>query len=241
MGRPRTGRPLVLVHGTRMHRAQWEPYRELLPELSITTLDLPGHGERAGETFTADAALGAIDDAVCRARRDGDGEPPVLVGHSLGGYLAMVWAAQQRDELAALVMIGATGDPTSRLAHGYRAFAWLTPRFDPERLARASNAVMRRLGARGAHAEALPGGAGYAALPAAWEFVLDSAHPGLLGAVECPVVLINGQFDQMRVNVRRFAARARDAQVITIARASHLLPATHPQELAQILRRVATD
>ena len=223
---------LVLLHGTRMSRAQWGPYRALLPGVEVVSVDLPGHGERVGEEFTRTAALQTVQDAVAQA-----GERPVLAGHSLGGYLAAMWAAEHPDALGALVLIGATADPDGPLTGLYRVFARAMPHLDPERTARRMNALMRLLGARGEHADALPDGSAYASLPAAWDLVMAEAGPQLLDDVRCPVVLVNGQLDQMRLHVRRFADHARDACVVTIPRATHLLPATHPEQLATILRQ----
>ncbi|WP_151526058.1 alpha/beta fold hydrolase [Serinicoccus kebangsaanensis] len=227
-----TPRPaLVLLHGTRMSAAQWEPYRALLPGIDLVTVDLPGHGRRVGEEFTREAALATIDEAVGRA-----GARPVLAGHSLGGYLATVWASEHPGAVRALVLLGATADPRGPLTGVYRGFARALPLVGEERVARGANALMRRLGARGEHADALPDGRAYAALPAAWELVMSEVRPDLLGAVGCPVTLVNGQFDQMRVHVRRFAAAAGDVRIVTIPRASHLMPATHPEQVADVLR-----
>ncbi len=232
--RPRPA--LVLVHGTRMNAAQWEPYRALLPDVQLVTVDLPGHGDRVGEEFTAESALSTIDRAVGRARAVAGGVPPVLCGHSLGGYLSMTWADQHPGELGGLVLLGATADPRSRLAGVYRGFARVLPVVGPDRMARAVNAVMRVLGARGEHARLLPDGAAYAALPAAWELVMSGGGPQLLTSVDVPVTLVNGQLDQMRLHVGRYAAACRQVRVVTVPRASHLLPATHPEQVAEVLR-----
>lgn len=221
-----------------MSAAQWEPYRTLLPEIDLVTIDLPGHGARVDEAFTREAALAAIDDAVTQASRSAPA--PVLAGHSLGGYLSMMWAAQHPGALASLVLLGATADPRGPLTGVYRGFARVLPAVGEDRMARGANAVMRALGARGEHAELLPDGRAYAALPAAWELIIAEARPELLSSVRCPVVLVNGQFDQMRLHVRRFAAAARDARVVTIPRASHLMPATHPQQVARVLREAVS-
>jgi pimeloyl-ACP methyl ester carboxylesterase len=228
-------RALILLHGTRMSRRQWRPYEDLLPGLPLVTRDLPGHGERAGEEFTRDAALATVDDAVAQARELGDGRP-VLTGHSLGGYLGAMWAAQHPHDLGALVLIGATGDPSGPLSSLYRGFARAVPYVDAERMARWMNVLFRRVGAKGEHAELLPDGAAYAALPAAWELVLDECGPELLREVGCPVWMVNGQLDQMRLHVDRFAASAQDPQVVTVPRATHLMPATHPEQVAAVLR-----
>lgn len=224
---------LVLVHGTRMEGRQWEPYLPLLPGVEVVAPDLPGHGTRAGEEFTLDAALRTITDAVDGA---GPGQRVVLAGHSLGGYLATVWAARNPGRLDRLVLVGATADPAGPLTGVYRSFARLVGRSDPDRMARATNRMVRWLGARPEVVDALPGGESYAALPAAWQVVMDECGPDLLRAVDCPVVLVNGQFDQMRLHVRRYAAAAADARVVTVPRATHLMPLTHPAQLARILR-----
>lgn len=228
-------RALILLHGTRMSRRQWEPYRALLPGLQLVLADLPGHGLRAGEEFTREAALATVDDAVREARRMSE-RLPVLAGHSLGGYLGAMWAAENPRQLGALVLIGATADPAGGLTGVYRAFARVLPHLDPERMARSMNLLFRGLGARGEHAQVLPDGAAYAALPAAWQLVMDEAGPGLLRDVDCPVWMVNGQLDQMRIHVRRFAAAAIDPHVVSVPRATHLMPATHPEQVAAALR-----
>lgn len=226
---------LVLVHGTRMDRAEWRAYDELLPEAEVVAVDLPGHGARLGEAFTAESAVAAIHEAV---HGRAPGQRVVLAGHSLGGYLAALYAARHPRSLAALVLVGASAEPTGPLAVLYRSFAAVIPWVGAERLARAVNGVMRRLGA---DEEALTGAETYAALPAAWRVVADECRADLLGDLECPVYLVNGQFDQMRVHVRRFARSGADTRVVTVPRATHLLPLTHAEQLAGVLREALTS
>lgn len=224
---------LVLLHGTRMTRRQWEPYRAMLPDVELVAVDLPGHGERAGEEFTRDAVMRTVDEAV---GGPGEERATVLAGHSLGGYLATMWAAEHPGSLGALVIIGATADPSGSLTGLYRGFAKAVPHLNMERTASGMNALFKVLGARGEHAAALPDGSGYAALPAAWQLVIDEARPGLLASVDCPVWMVNGQLDQMRLHVDRFAAAAREPHVVTVSRATHLMPSTHPEQVAAVLR-----
>ncbi|MGD8148655.1 alpha/beta fold hydrolase [Ornithinimicrobium sp. Y1694] len=226
---------LILLHGTRMNARQWQPYRTLLGDLRLHAVDLPGHGERAGEEFTRSSALATVEDAVRRATLE-DGVLPVLAGHSLGGYVGALWAAEHPCDLSALVLIGATADPAGPLTAVYRGFARVLPHLNAERTARGMNALFRGLGAKGEYAEALPDGSGYAALPDAWRLVIDECGPDLLQEVACPVWMVNGQLDQMRLHVRRFAAAAREPRVVTVRKATHLMPATHPEQVAAALR-----
>ncbi|USQ77489.1 alpha/beta fold hydrolase [Ornithinimicrobium cryptoxanthini] len=221
---------LVLVHGTRMDAREWAAYPPLLPEAEVVAIDFPGHGSRLGEEFTADAAVASIAAAV---ETRAPGQAVVLAGHSLGGYLAMLYAARHPADLDALVLIGSSAEPDGPLSGVYRRFAALLPRVGAERMARVSNAVMRRFGTP---EEMLPGPEGYAALPAAWQVVFDECRADLLTDVACPVFLVNGQFDQMRLHVRRFADAAHDPHVVTVPRATHFLPITHADQVADVLR-----
>src|SRR5690606_32386229 len=97
------GSSVVLVHGTRTSSAICAGQVEALSHAGHRgiTLDLPGHGDRAGERFTLRGAMRAIDDAVT-----GCPEPPVLVGLSLGGYLALAYAARHHGAVAGVVLSG---------------------------------------------------------------------------------------------------------------------------------------
>lgn len=218
---------LVLVHGSMASSAQWRDYPGLLPEFEVTAIDLPGHGRRAHEAFSTGAALDAIGDAV------GEGSRTILAGHSLGGYLAGLYAGTRPNSLAGLVIMGATGNPRSPLAGSYRTFSRLTTVVDHGRLARARLRLAARLGVDDG---LLPEQVDYATLPAVWQAVFDDCPPRVLRGVGCPVLFVNGQFDQMRVHERRYRSLLPGSEVATIARASHFAPLTHPREVAGALR-----
>jgi pimeloyl-ACP methyl ester carboxylesterase len=231
---------LVLVHGTRVSGAAWRlpAYREVLAGFDVVTPDLPGHGERLGERFTSEAAVAVISAAV----EGGDpAEPVVLVGHSLGGYMAMAYAAQHPTRLAGLVLVGASAVPRGPGAAAYRAFASLIPRLGAQRLARLSNRAMARLTDAETARTVLDEGESYAATADAWAAVMADGDPSLLREVTCPVLLVSGQWDQLRVHAKRFAAQCRDARVAVVPRATHLLPLSHPQVVASLLRDFALE
>jgi len=84
--------------------ATWLPLaRRLGPRFSVAMPDLAGHGRRRGERFRFDAALDEIAATIARAQK-----PPILVGDSLGGYLALAVAARAGDAIAGLVVGGCT-------------------------------------------------------------------------------------------------------------------------------------
>jgi pimeloyl-ACP methyl ester carboxylesterase len=87
--------PLVLLHGLTFDRRMWQPaldgLAELDPDRHILVLDLPGHGESPDQLPHATPHLielvrTAIDEAGLAA--------PVLVGHSMSGGLASLYATE---------------------------------------------------------------------------------------------------------------------------------------------------
>ena len=97
--------PIVFVHGLGMSGATWARCMELLEgRHRVLAIDLLGHGGSPvpddPAAYTRDAALSDIDDVI--ATLD---EPPVLVGHSLGGYLALAHAATRPGATRGIVVL----------------------------------------------------------------------------------------------------------------------------------------
>ncbi len=103
-----SGRPIVFIHGLGMTAHTWDACAALLSDrFTVMAVDLPGHGESPcpddPDAFTRDAALADLDVVL-----DQFDEPAVLVGHSLGGYLALAHAAT-RPNVACGVIVLNTG------------------------------------------------------------------------------------------------------------------------------------
>lgn len=232
---------LVLVHGSQVNRAVWLRYGALLgPDVELVTPDLPAHGARRDEPFSWDAAMGTVGAAV----GPDDGTPVVLAGHSLGGYLAMAWASRQPHRLAGLALLGASGVPSGPGAALYRAIARVEQRLGADRMARALDREFEAL-LPDALADAVKE-AGYAfdGIPAAWDAVMTRCRPSMLAEVTAPVLLVNGQLDQLRVDARRFRAAALSAKwvrVVTVPRGLHVFPLTHPAETVAALWELVDD
>ena len=96
------GEPLVLVHGLATTRVIW---RRVLPYLAyrVTAIDVPGFGESppAGPGFV----LEEVADAIAMAFD----APFDLVGHSLGGAIAIVLAERHPELVERLVLVAPAG------------------------------------------------------------------------------------------------------------------------------------
>ena len=94
---------IVLLHGYLESLDVWDDFTKLLmPKLRVITLDLPGHGvsEVKGEVhtmeFLADVVRGVLEvQGVDKC---------VLVGHSMGGYVALAFLRKYPDLLDGIIL-----------------------------------------------------------------------------------------------------------------------------------------
>jgi len=96
-------RNLVLVHGAGGSHLDWPAPLRRLREASVYALDLPGHGRSEGMGRSSIAAyrdfLLAFLDALGLERA-------VVVGHSMGGAIALDFALRYPDRLTGLILVG---------------------------------------------------------------------------------------------------------------------------------------
>ena len=102
------GPPLVLVHGITQDASTWEPISEpLAAGARLIAPDLPGHGD--SDLPAGDHSLGSYASTI-RDLLFAIEEPHVtLVGHSLGGGVALQFAYQFPEMLARLVLMDSGG------------------------------------------------------------------------------------------------------------------------------------
>lgn len=101
------GPNLLLVHGYGADRMTWLANQDaLLESNSVFVCDLPAHGDQPplAKGMTISKIVDELIDSL-ESRR----EPFVLVGHSLGGAIAIELAARRPDLVAALALIAPAG------------------------------------------------------------------------------------------------------------------------------------
>jgi pimeloyl-ACP methyl ester carboxylesterase len=121
--------PVVLLPGTGLTARSWDVVAASLSGTrSVLAVDLRGHGE-SGWAGTYSIALMAGDVEALLARRGGGDGPVDLVGHSLGGLVALRVAAAAPQRVRRLVLedVGMPhprpADPPAR-PEGELAFDW---------------------------------------------------------------------------------------------------------------------
>ena len=120
---PEGARSLLFVHGVEVTRKLWGPQVAGLSDgFRVIAADLPGHGGLADELFTVSGAVERLASLIDTEA----GGRAVVVGLSLGGYVAMALAGRYPAKVAGLVLSGCSWVPRGFLTLCYRAYAGLT-------------------------------------------------------------------------------------------------------------------
>jgi len=229
--------PVLLVHGIRTSATMWRHQLEWLAAANhpVLAIDLPGHGARLGEQFTAAAALAAIDAGV-----DAVGGTALLVGLSLGGYWTIAYAARHPEKVLGLVAAGSSFVPSGPGLAVYRLLARQIRRLPDRGLALHTFLVRRMLREPGV-SDVLAGGVALDVMDAGLGATGALAPLADLRSYPGRVWLVNGAWDHFRLHQNRFRAAASRGTVITVPGAGHLVSLHRPHAFDRILRSIIAE
>jgi len=228
--------PIVFLHGWGLNGRIWHALVESLPERACLAPDLPGYGN---------APFVTPYDPDTLADRLATSAPAILVGWSLGGLVALAWAARRPDTVRGLVLVGATpafvrrddwphGMATELFDEFARALAqdWRATlqRFLAlqARGGEAARRVIERLRAElFAHGEPVP-----ETLAAGLELLRNTDLRPRLPAVRCPTLIVHGGHDTLcpPAAAEWLAANLAHARLALLPRAAHAPFLSHPDE-----------
>lgn len=235
--------PLVLLHPYPLDAAFWDPMRRHLdPRIAVLAPNAPGFGDRAREPgWRIDDAADNVAELIRRRTRRADA---VVMGISMGGYIALAIAVRHPDVCAGLVLADTRPDADDDRARAGRSdaiaaicggereryLAALLPRLVAES---ASGPVRARVAALAARASS-------PALTDALEAL--AARPdrsGALAGIAVPALVIVGAEDQVTPPgiAAEMAAAIPGALLLETPGAGHLSALEQPALVARAVQR----
>jgi len=97
--------PLIFIHGAGGSFLSWHPHLRRLEGETVYTIDLPGHGNSDG---MGKQSMQDYADDVLQFIAENQIQKPILVGHSMGGAIALTLALQQLNQITGLALLGSS-------------------------------------------------------------------------------------------------------------------------------------
>jgi pimeloyl-ACP methyl ester carboxylesterase len=259
---PASGTADVYLHGA---AGSWTTFIALLPAPSAhdqVLIDLPGWGESTKGARLEHFGIEAMARAVTEVLGSLGYRRWNLVGHSMGGFLALHIAAAQPERTASVATISATtfGVPEAarrplRSLFTFPAFVGLLLTMRAmAALGPAGSALVRAIGATPvmrplmspffAEPAAIPAGVlrglGDGARPAGFSAAARAAAHydfGLWHSIRCPVLAIRGDRDVFtpQSDLVRLAGIIPQVQKVTIPRCGHFATFERPDQVQRLL------
>ena len=251
-----SGAPLLLIHGWGMHGGMWGGVAQRLAQhFRVLAVDLPGHGFSVGRDssrHSGDVGMNPdllLDSIVDQLSAQFD-EPLAVCGWSLGGQIALRWAAREPEKIKCLVLVAST--PCFVRRPGWEcAMAQETLAEFAAALQRDYAATLRRflaLQVRGSDNERELLAALRKALMSRGEPDLDALRAGLEILRDCdlrgelpdirqPALVVCGERDTLTPPQAShyLAAQLPDARLAEIKGAAHAPFLSHPDEFMKHL------
>lgn len=99
-----SGTPIVFIHGAGGSTLSWLMQKTYFEKTNqVVLIDLPGHGRSGGDSFNS---IEAYAEAVKEVLEESAVDPAHIVGHSMGGAVAMQLATAYPGLLKGLILIG---------------------------------------------------------------------------------------------------------------------------------------
>jgi pimeloyl-ACP methyl ester carboxylesterase len=243
-GRDEAAGAVVLVHGIRLSSSMWLPHaRRLSPDFRVSAPDLPGHGTLQDRAFTLAAAVEAVDVAVAETHA-ATGRRPLVVGMSLGGYVALAHAATRPQHVRGLLLCGSTAQPRGWKALAYTAAARIDEHRSEERSAALNARLFRRHTAPECAEAVIAGGFARRAFGEAVQELRRVDFLRLAARLRTPTRFVNGSRDLLfRLEERAFLTAVRSTGApahLAHVPGGHLFPLQAPDAFTDLIQHTHT-
>lgn len=246
VARGSSGPPVLLLHGFGADRMSWALQQAGLATFSSTAaVDLPAHGESGNDV--GDGTIATLSEMIAGFLGTLNAAPAHLIGHSLGGAIAIDLADRHPDLVASLFLVAPAGlgraiDPAF-LADFTRMTSLDEAGHLLERLVARPRLINRHMAARALSRLLQPGAReGLRKIAAALATVAETLRPAItaIGRTDLPRMVAWGEVD--RINpIDEDRVNAFGGALSLVPATGHMPQVENPPRIDALLRRFYSE
>lgn len=239
--------PLALIHAALGKASNWRPFLNLIERpISPLLIELPGHGLAEDYETSRDYS----DQAVELALEEMPSDPVPLIGHSFGAAIALRIAVERPYRVSSLVLVEPVFFAAVKGRWAFekveRDLAPFAKKMDAGQLATAAKEFHGIWGDGSAWSDLTTEQRGYIVeriglIPPGNPLIMEDRpgllKPGRLEAMDMPVTFVDGGDTHPVIPeiISTIGDRIPDAEWVTVPKAGHMLPITHPNRLVEAI------
>ncbi len=227
----------MFLHGGGVDHHWWHPQiTALAPDFNVIAPDLPGHGLRSARPFRIQQAVRDLEKILI----DNDSSPVLIVGISLGGYLAVRFAALYPGRTCGLVLTGCSMNLNGLAGLGFKATGVFLKLRGNAWVAENTLKSFQRRVAPEVLGPAMPGGLYLSGATSAFGQVAGTDYHQHLRNYPHPVHILNGEEDEPNVaQQEKLLTNLRKGSLHELKHAGHLANLEQPEAYTAEIRRIA--
>lgn len=225
---------IIMIHGAGVTRKWWHPQvSDFSKDYQVIVLDLPGHGVLASERFSMQISLKCLNTIFEKEKI----AKAVLIGISLGGYLAIKFAHLHPERVSALILCGSSTNLSGLTGLSFKLTGFMLKRKGADWLKEVTiNSYRKRVASQIIEPVIEAGIFPEAAMVSFFETSGINFHRLLKGYPHL-ILIANGENDEINCKAEKKLTRVLpNAQFCQIKDTGHLANLEQPEEFNKIVR-----
>lgn len=228
---------VLLLHGGALNKEMWvHQVKKLSAHFDLHLMDLPGHGKNIDVTFTIESAIKEVSRYI---ESNIEGET-IVVGMSLGGYVAMSYAQENPDKVSKLILSGCCIQYFGAIGLLAKANVYLLKCIGRKYFESMQKRQLLRVASASAVKCILENGISLSGAGDSMQALIGKDFTTVISDCNMPILLVNGEFDRLnRKYEHRYVDVCDDLTVTTINDSGHLCNLEQPDAFSSTVVRFA--
>lgn len=229
---------ILFLHGGALNKEMWRPQIEALKdEFDVHTLDLPGHGRNTSKPFAIESAIDEIDKYISNMIENNI----IIVGLSLGGYVAIAYSDKYPKKVSKLILSGCCIQYFGFIGFLAKLNKILLKVISKKRFESIQKKALMRITSRAVADVIVDNGISLNAARESMSEVVGKDFVAMIKKYKSPVLLINGRNDMLNKKYEaRYIAVGNNMSTEPMENCGHLCSLENPDVFTDKVRKFSS-